>query len=122
MQGVVNASCEATIPLVLRDPAGVRLTVNALIDTGFSGPLALSRAILATIGASWHSEGQAVMGDGTFKRFDFFSVEVEWQGAWRSVLAWEVSGDALLRMELIAGHELRIAAKPGGIVEITPLP
>jgi hypothetical protein len=33
-----------------------------------------------------------------------------------------VGDEVLLGMGLLAGHELRIAVVPGGVVEITPLP
>jgi hypothetical protein len=47
---------------------------------------------------------------------------VEWNGGWRPVLVSAVGDEPLVGMRLLAGHELRIAVVPGGVVEITPLP
>jgi hypothetical protein len=35
---------------------------------------------------------------------------------------WATGNEALVGMRLLAGHELRFAVVPGGVVEITPLP
>jgi hypothetical protein len=43
-------------------------------------------------------------------------------GRWRQVLVYALGSEALLGMELLAGHDLRISVVPGGAVEITALP
>ena len=40
MQGLVNQSCEATLPIVIKHNSATQL-VDAVIDTGFSGFLTL---------------------------------------------------------------------------------
>lgn len=40
MQGIVNQSCEATLPIVIKNNATTQL-VDTVVDTGFSGFLTL---------------------------------------------------------------------------------
>jgi predicted aspartyl protease len=45
MQGYVNRNCEATILVVIRNNTK-RKTINAVIDTGFTGFLSLPNEII----------------------------------------------------------------------------
>ncbi|MGD1861169.1 MAG: hypothetical protein ACFB0E_14495 [Leptolyngbyaceae cyanobacterium] len=45
MQGVVNQSCEALLPVVVKNHATTQL-VDTVIDTGFSGFLTLPAKII----------------------------------------------------------------------------
>ncbi|MDE0077707.1 MAG: hypothetical protein OXO50_09320 [Caldilineaceae bacterium] len=53
IEGRVNANDEAMIHLVLRGFAGEEQTVEAIIDTGFTGYLTLPAALIAWLGLSW---------------------------------------------------------------------
>ncbi|WP_157369800.1 hypothetical protein [Zavarzinella formosa] len=46
---------------------------------------------------------------------------MEWR-VWRQVLATCTEDAPMMGMRLLAGHHLSVEAKPGGAVEITPLP
>ncbi len=116
IQGVVNARIEATIRIRLRASDGSELDVEAVIDSGFTGSLALPAAVIAAIGLAQQSGGRAVLADGSVRQLDIYAAEVEWDGSWRSVMV------AAVGMRLLAGHELRVVVVPGGVVEISPLP
>jgi predicted aspartyl protease len=68
------------------------------------------------------SGGSAQLADGTMRRFDTFEAEIEWNGAWRGVVASVLGSEALLGMALLSGLQLRVEVVPGGAVEIGPLP
>jgi clan AA aspartic protease len=122
IRGAVNARHEAVVRLRLRGPGGTETDVDAVIDTGYSGALTLPAAAVTTLGLLRQSGGQAALADGSIRQFDIYAVEVAWDGGWRPVLVSAVGNEVLLGMRLLAGHELRIAATPGGAVEIAPLP
>ncbi len=122
IQGVVNARIEATIRIRLRASDGSELDVEAVIDSGFTGSLALPAAVIAAIGLAQQSGGRAVLADGSVRQLDIYAAEVEWDGSWRSVMVAAVGDEALVGMRLLAGHELRVVVVPGGVVEISPLP
>lgn len=77
---------------------------------------------VAALGLVRQSSSVATLGDGTVRHFDVFAAEVEWDGNWRAVLVSAVGDEILVGMRLLAGHELRIAVVPGGLLDISPIP
>ena len=63
-----------------------------------------------------------MLADGTVRQFDICAAEVEWGGAWRAVLVYELGNEPLVGMRLLADHKLVIDVVPNGLVEILPLP
>lgn len=122
IHGVVNVRREAVVRLRLQGPRGAELEVHAVVDSGFTSSVALPTATAAALGLTRQSSGGAVLADGTVCQFDIFAARVEWDGAWRSVLVSAVGDEPLVGMRLLAGYELRIAVIPGGVVEIAALP
>ena len=122
IRGMVNLRREAIVPVRVRGPGGAELDVDAVVDSGFTASLTLPATVVATLGLARQSGGGAVLADGSVRQLDIYAAEVAWGGGWRPVLVSGVGDEVLLGMRLLAGHELRIAVVPGGVVEITPLP
>jgi clan AA aspartic protease len=120
--GAVNARREAVVQLRLRGAGGVERSVNAVVDTGFSGYLTLPDGEIAAMGLTRHSTGGAVLADGTVRQFAVYEAEVWWGAAWRVILVSAVGSEVLAGMRLLDGHELRIEVAVGGAVAVTPLP
>ena len=120
-QGQVNARLEAVVRLRLRGPAGAEAEVDAVVDTGFTGSLTLPQSVVASLGLARRSGGQAVLADGSSRRFETFAAEVFWDGAWRGVVASVIGDESLMGMGLLAGHELRVEVVAGGAVAVVPL-
>jgi clan AA aspartic protease len=121
IRGMVNTRREAVVRLRLRGSRGAELEVKAVVDSGFTSSIALPTAVVTALGLVRQSGGGAVLADGTVCQFGIYAANVEWDGAWRSVLVSAVGDEPLVGMRLLAGHELRIAVIPGGIVEIVAL-
>jgi clan AA aspartic protease len=122
IRGAVNARGEAIVRLRVRGPGGIEQDVDAVIDTGFTASLALPTIEVGTLGLVRQSGTGAVLADGTFRQFDLYAAEVDWNGNWRPILVSAIGDEPLVGMRLLAGHELRIAVESGGFVEIRPLP
>jgi clan AA aspartic protease len=122
IRGFVNARHEAAIRLKVRGPGGVESDVDAIIDSGFTSTLTLPLAIVTALGLVRQSSSRAVLADGSIRRFEIYTTEVEWCGAWRPVLVLAVGDATLVGMDLLAGHKLMIDVVPGGLVEIVPIP
>jgi predicted aspartyl protease len=122
IRGAVNVYREAMIELRVRGPAGTEVTVQAMLDTGFSSALTLPPATVASLGLPFVMRGPAMLGDGSVVNFDSYWGEIEWEGGWRPVLVSAVGERELAGMELFDGCELKITVVPGGAVEIVPLP
>ena len=69
MQGVVNQSCEAILPIVVKNNTTTQL-IDAVIDTGFSGFLTLPPNVIAALDLTWKGRDVATLGDGTSCIFD----------------------------------------------------
>ena len=122
IRGAVNARLEAIVRLRVRGPGGAETDVDTVLDTGFTSSLTLPPPVVAALGLARQSGGSALLADGSVHPFDLYAAEVDWDGTWRPVLVWVVGAEALLGMGLLARHQLRVEAVPGGAVEITPIP
>lgn len=119
--GVVTPFREARIRLIVRGPAGQTQQVEAVIDTGFDGALALPPLTIAALGLPWRRLGRALLADGSESLFDVHEATVDWDGAPRRVAVDAVNIDPLVGMLLLDGHQLTIEAVVGGRVTIQVL-
>jgi clan AA aspartic protease len=120
MQGVVNQSCEAILPVVVKNNATTQL-VDAVIDTGFSGFLTLPSNIIDALDLTWKGRDLATLGDGTSCIFDVYIASVIWDGQYRKIDINESETVPLIGMRLLRGYDLRIQTIEGGIVTIEAL-
>ena len=118
MQGIVNQSCEATIPLVISNVTRQTQLINAVIDTGFTGYLSLSREIIEALKLPWTGIDRGTLGDGSEVTFEVYAVTVIWDGQYRDIPVNEAETDPLIGMGLLYGYDLRIRAVEGGTVVI----
>ncbi len=121
-QGVVNAQLEAVVRVRVRRPGKAAVEIDAVIDTGYSGTFILPAAVAMRIGLARRSAGRAMLADGSYRRFDTFTAEVEWGGEWRKLQASALGDVPLVGMGLMSGHELRVAVVVGGAVTVEALP
>jgi clan AA aspartic protease len=121
MQGVVNQSCEAILPIVLKSDAKTQ-RVDAVIDTGFSGFLTLPSDVIAVLDLTWKGRDVATLGDGTSCIFDVYIAIAIWDGQYRTIDINESETVPLIGMQLLRGYDLRIQAIEGGSVTIATLP
>ena len=118
MQGIVNQSCEATISLVISNATRQTQLINAVIDTGFTGYLSLSREIIESLKLPWTGIDRGTLGDGSDVTFEVYAVTVIWDGQYRDIPVNEAETDPLIGMGLLYGYDLRIRAVEGGTVVI----
>jgi predicted aspartyl protease len=69
MQGYVNTAYEAVISIVISHNGKLK-SVNAVIDTGFTGFLSLPSGIIAELDLPWNYSDFATLGDGSKTLFD----------------------------------------------------
>ncbi len=121
MQGVVNQSCEAILPIVVKNNAITQL-VDAVVDTGFSGFLTLPSSVIAALDLTWKGRDVATLGDGTSCIFDVYIAIVIWDGQYRTIDINESETVSLIGMRLLRGYDLRIQTIESGTVTIEALP
>jgi predicted aspartyl protease len=120
--GMVNAPCEALIPLRVQDANGHEHAIEAVIDTGYTGGLTLPPVLITTLGLTWRGYASAVLGDGNLQQFEVYAATVIRDGQARVVEIDAADTDPLVGMGLLYGYEVRIQAIDGGAVTIEALP
>ena len=117
MQGRVNQNCEATLSLAIRNVDIIK-SVDAVIDTGFSGFLTLPSDIIAELDLTWKGRDVATLGDGNSCIFEVYIASVIWDGEYRAIDIDESEPAPLIGMRLLRGYDLKIRTIEGGLVTI----
>lgn len=120
MQGYVNENYEAVISVVVKNGAKLK-SVNAVIDTGFTGFLSLPSAIIAELELPWSYRDRATLGDGSETLFDIYEANVIWDGQFREIEINSANTEPLLGMRMLRGYRLQVDAVEAGVVTIAEL-
>ncbi len=104
MQGIVDQSCEATIRLVVGNADSLRQTINAVIDTGFTGFLTLPLSMLTSLNLRAYRREAGTLGDGSTCIFDVYRGSVIWDGAFRRIDINASETTPLVGMSLLYGY------------------
>jgi clan AA aspartic protease len=120
--GAVNSSLEAIVPVTLIGPRGARRAVDAVVDTGFNGQLALPRALVDALGLPWCGERTVELADGSDVVCDVYHIRIEWDGSVRKLRCEATDTEPFVGTELLQGHRLEADFIPGGRVRIAPIP
>ena len=116
--GHVNAELEAIIPVRVGAPNGSAIEVEAVIDTGFNGFLALPPDVISRLELPFSGPTRATLGDGTLVHLSVYEAEAAVAGQPLSVEVLETHGGILVGMSLLRGNELIVQVVEGGAVQI----
>lgn len=111
---------EGWVSLTLRGPAG-QTEIEALVDTGFSGFLALSPGQIAELDLEWSRYESAELADGEVVVASLYEAESLWDGDWRTLEIAALGTTPLLGMQLLRNYRLLVDVVEGGQLTITPL-
>jgi len=120
MQGYVNKNYEATILVVVRNNAKLK-SINAVIDTGFTGFLSLPNDIITELGLPWSYRDRGTLGDGSEVLFDIYDAVAIWDGKSQDIEVNSAETDPLMGMSMLRGYRLQVDTIEGGLVIITDL-
>jgi predicted aspartyl protease len=120
--GRVVAGREAVIPISLLGAQGQGETINAIVDTGFTGFLTLPLQQIARLGFAYEGIIDARLGDGRAAEFDMFAGAVVWDEQVRAGIVLAVEGTPLIGMALLRGSRVTLDVADGGVVTIERLP
>jgi clan AA aspartic protease len=119
--GSVSANNEAVVAIRLRSADGAELTIDAILDTGFSGFLTLSPNLIDQLAWPYRDSTPIVLADGTPRDVDVFEGLIRWNDAWRSIRVQASDGGTLLGMGLLRDHLVSIEVIMNGSVTVEPL-
>lgn len=120
--GSVSADRKPMVPLRVRGPAGTVLDVMAVMDTGFTGSLALPASAAAALGLHTPTDANYELADGKPVTIPPYAADVEWGAGWRTVRVLAIGREPLLGMALLEGYRVYMEVVAGGLVDIHPLP
>jgi clan AA aspartic protease len=120
MQGYVNKNYEATILVVVRNNAKLK-SINAVIDTGFTGFLSLPNDIITELDLPWSYRDRGTLGDGSEVLFDIYDAVAIWDGQSQEIEVNSAETDPLIGMSMLRGYRLQVDTIEDGLVVITNL-
>jgi clan AA aspartic protease len=121
MHGIVDRNCEATIRLVVGNTNSQRQTIDALIDTGFTGFLTLPLSVISSINLRLYRREAGTLRDGSICIFDVYRGLVIWDGEFREIDINASEATPLVGMSLLYGYRIQLDAIEGGTVTIQSL-
>jgi len=118
MFGVVSDNCEAIIKVTIGRADAPKISVDALIDTGFTSFLSLPTSIIESLGLPWHFSDVGTSGDGSEVVFEVYTAYIIWDGQIQIIDVVASEAMPLVGMSLLYGFKFQVEAVEGGIVTI----
>ena len=118
MVGRLTDDNEFLFPLLLRNPEGEELEVQAVLDTGFTGYLVLPTDTIRQLALRQEDTEEVSLGDGSITLFSVHEVIVVWDDEPRNVTALGADGDILIGVQLLRGSVTVLEAVDGGEITI----
>ncbi len=109
-------------PIHVQGPSGQSDIFVAIVDTGYTGAIALPSQTIEMLGLEWHRDGFLLMGDARRVSVPTFTAKVIWQGLTRTVSVHQTEGEPTLGMELFRGTNLCIDFRENGSIYSETLP
>jgi hypothetical protein len=106
--------------VVVRNNAKLK-TINAVIDTGFTGFLSLPNEIITELDLLWSYRDRGTLGDGSEVLFDIYDAVAIWDGKSQKIEVNSAETEPLIGMSLLRGYRLQVDTIEGGLVIITDL-
>ena len=120
IRGRLNERLEPIVAVEVSNGAGDWRTVEAILDTGFSGYLTLAQDLIDSLGLEYDTQIQMVLADGEDTTMRSYAGFVNWFGQTRRVDVIASEGAPLLGMFLLAGCKITMRVRQGGEALIEP--
>jgi clan AA aspartic protease len=118
MFGVVSDSCEAIIKIAVGRADAPKITIDALIDTGFTSFLSLPIATIGSLGLPWHFRDTGTLGDGSEVVFEVYTGHIIWDGQIQVIDVVASEAMPLVGMSLLYGFKFQVEVIEGGVITI----
>lgn len=118
VRGKVDVNRQAWVSIEMVGPDAQLRTVEAILDTGFTGSLTLTPDLIQQLGLAWSDTTEVTLASGEQEWWDSWTGQVLWQQRVRLVQILESNGTPLMGMELLENSQLTIQVRLGGDVLI----
>jgi len=119
--GKVTNNLEVVVELVIIG-LNHKETIECIVDTGFSGYLALPSSLIQRLNLKKIDDQEVVLADGSTAIMEKYLVKVLWHGEERSVSALRADGGPITGMFLLHGSRVILDVVEDGDVSIDALP
>lgn len=120
MTGTVS-NRHALLAVVFRLPAKPTLSVEFVIDTGFTGELTLPSAAVESLGLPYSHSDVVRLADNSAVKVPVYSAVLLWNGQAREVRVLATGRRPLLGTALLDDHDLYVRFREGGPLTITAI-
>lgn len=112
---------QAVIPVVLRLPVRPELTIDFVVDTGFTYFLTLPPAAIASLGLPFLHEMPANLADDSTVNLGAHTAQILWNGTEREVRVLATGRRPLLGTASLDGQELVVQFLENGLVTVNEI-
>ena len=121
INGRVSSAGLARVPVNIQDANGDWPTLWAVVDTAFTGQVALPEQYVRRLGLTMNDENRVTPATGQTILVPAGNIRLLWLGRRLLVRAVQSGTHPLLGMRLLWNHHIAISAVTDGAVAITPL-
>ena len=112
---------EALVQMLILDKANVEQRIAVVLDTGFTGYLALPHEMIGQLGLDSEGKGRIILADGSVQLHDVYRTTVVWHGEQRMIPIMGMGDKPLVGMRMLSGSRVTMDVVDGGAVTIEPL-
>ena len=117
--GTINAKIEAVVALEVFEAQGASHTLEAILDTGYSGCLSLPPETAAAFGLNSTGFERVTLADGSTVLSSICPARIIWDGKPFRIDIDVLETAPLVGMGLMTGYDLNARIIPGGTVMLT---
>ena len=112
---------QALLPVTFQFLGQPSLTLEFVVDTGFTGELTLPQAAVTAMQLPYFHEQQSVIADGSTIFIPVHQTMILWNGVRRAVRVLATGRRPLLGTALLDDQELRVRFREGDLVSVGDL-
>ncbi|MDE2838004.1 MAG: hypothetical protein OXL97_10940 [Chloroflexota bacterium] len=117
-EGRISAALKPVVPVLIMSREGQYQPVEAVLDTGFNGDLALPPATIRRLGLTRATVFKATLANGQEVYLNGYEATALWHDRPLIATALESGNEALLGMNLLMGSKVTMEVKVDGLVAI----
>ena len=114
----INGQLIPLYPIYVQGPIGIADVYHAVLDTGFTGQLALPKTIREELGLEFLESMNVKFGNTRVERVDTYRAMVYWNDDWREITVLETGDRPLIGMNLLRDSKMFLAAVDHGDIKI----
>ena len=118
ISGRVSAVLDPLVTIEIGNGKGSFQSIDVVVDTGFSGELALPPELIQSLSLDYIDEVSVALADRQARPVPAYDGVVAWQGRSRDVMVLDMGSEPLLGMALLLGSRLTVSGRPNGPVVI----